>query len=115
MSRVEEKLKYKKKKKQLLLILILILVFLVTGILAVDYALREMMALDETKVLGYEVQEQYTVLYIVGESIYIKNESIDRVTVFVEEGYYRILQQLHRFVEKIGNVGVYRHFFSNTT
>ncbi|AOY77573.1 hypothetical protein [Clostridium formicaceticum] len=115
MSRVEEKLKYRRKRRQLLLILTLIFVFLIMGVLSVDYALREMMALDEAKVLGYDVQENYTVLYVVGESIYIKNESIDKVTLFIEEGYHKILQQFHRLMEGIGNVGIPRHFFSNTT
>ncbi|WP_090444081.1 hypothetical protein [Natronincola peptidivorans] len=111
MSRRQMKIENKKKAKQLRMILIFIMIFLIIGILSVDYALREMLALEDTRVLGYELEEENVVLYVIGEKIYIANEKIEEIYVMLETGYSRIMDEIYHLFERIKNVGRNRHFF----
>lgn len=105
MSRVEIKRGIKKKKRQLKILLVLIMMLLITGILSVDYALREMLALEGARALGYERQEEYTIVDFMGKSIYIENEKIEGIYTYIEDGYYKILEQVNGILKKIKNVG----------
>lgn len=105
MSRIERKIENKKKKRQLKIVLFLIFILMVTGILSVDFALREMLALEDTRVFGYEPQQDYILLYLIGEKVYIEKEKVEEIQVFIQETYYIILDQVKDIVEKIKNVG----------
>lgn len=104
MSRIQTKIQNKKKKRQLKGFIILVILFLILGIVSVDYALREMLALNEIRAIGYELQEEEVVIYLLGETFYIANERVNEVYLFFQEGYYKI-------IEKIKNVGVTDIFF----
>ncbi|SDK37330.1 hypothetical protein SAMN05660472_01139 [Natronincola ferrireducens] len=82
----------------------MVILFLILGIVSVDYALREMLALNEIRAIGYELQEEEVVIYLLGETFYIANERVNEVYLFFQEGYYKI-------IEKIKNVGVTDIFF----
>ncbi|SNT15151.1 hypothetical protein SAMN05446037_104514 [Anaerovirgula multivorans] len=113
MSRIERKIEHRKKKRQLKIFLFLIFIFMIIGILSVDSAIREMLALEDTRVFGYEAQQDYILFYLMGEQIYIEQEKVEEIQVFIEEIYYNIIEQVNNMLERIKNVGLNRHFFSN--
>lgn len=115
MSRIEIKIENRKRKKKLRVCLFFIFIFMIIGVLSVDFALREMLALEETRVFGYELQPDHVVLYIVGEKVYIENERIEEMQTFIKVAYDSFKEQVNYIIEKIKNVEVNRHFFSNST
>jgi len=100
MSRVEIKREIKRKKRQLRLLMVFIVILLMTGILSVDYALREMLALEGVRVLGYEMQEEYIVVDFMGKSIYIENEKIEKIYTYIDEGYHQFLKEVKGTLKK---------------
>lgn len=111
MSRRQIKLENKKKKRQLKLFLFFILLFMIIGILSVDYALREMLALEDAGVFSYERQQNYFILYFLGEKIYIENEKIEKIQVLMEGVYDDLKENVYHIIEKIKDVGITDIFF----
>ncbi len=91
----------KKKKRQLRLILFCILIILIIGMLGVDLALREMLALEDTKVLGFDIGDEYLTLYGLGHKIYIENSKIDKIHLYLRRVYLDIKRNGKNIIGKI--------------
>lgn len=76
-GRMEEKKVLKRKKRYVRLGLLLLLSLLVLGLLATDYALRNMMALfDGGQLFSYGRENNIHYLEIMGHEFYIDHENI---------------------------------------
>lgn len=84
---------------------------MIIGILSVDYALREMLALEDAGVFSYERQQNYFILYFLGEKIYIENEKIEKIQVLMEGVYDDLKENVYHIIEKIKDVGITDIFF----
>ncbi|MCC5910324.1 MAG: hypothetical protein JJT76_07800 [Clostridiaceae bacterium] len=111
MSRKKAKIEHRKHKKKVILSLAIIFIFLWVGVVAVDYAVRDMLGIEDTKVLGFEVRQEEYVVFTLGNIRYIEKEA-------VEEKIQNIQQQLYTILERIKNVkmsGITDIFFEVTT
>lgn len=92
MSRVEQKKLKKRKSYRVSMLIFLIVLFLFVGIVITDNALKQMMALEEEgPVLGYERQEHYHLINLLGRTFYIDQRVIDKRTkeagLWLKESY----------------------------
>lgn len=77
MSRMEKKKNIQKKKKYRKLLVLFVVMFLISGVYITDYTLREVLAIEDTRVAGYEKDSNNYVIYLLGEKIHVKKEVVE--------------------------------------
>lgn len=84
MSRMMKRKNQKKVKRQIGAGMLMILILLLTGLLVVDGAHREMMAAYEEKpVLGYQLQGEDLTLYFVGKDLTLNQHEISEAIAYL--------------------------------
>ncbi len=101
MGRMERKLENRKRKKKLQIFLFFIIIIMVVGIVLVDFATREMMALDDTRVLGYESSNDSLLIYALGQKVYIQHEKIEEYQGIIKNVCLVIKEEANKFFLKI--------------
>ena len=101
MNRVERKKLKKKKGFTTTILVVCLIVFLFIGIIITDNALRQMMALgEEGRVFGYEREENYHLINLLGRTFYVDQRVIDDKTreasLWLRESYDHIKRSLAR-------------------
>lgn len=101
MSRVERKKLKKKKNYRVTITVLLIIVFLFVGIMITDNALRQMMDLGrEGRVFGYQREDNYHLINLLGRTFYVDQRIIDEKTIeantWLKESYWSIKRYISR-------------------
>ncbi|NLM04287.1 MAG: hypothetical protein GX214_04640 [Clostridiales bacterium] len=99
MSRVEIKKEIKIKRRRLKFVLLLIFILQILGLLLVDNALREILALDGAKVLGYEIKDKYISIDFMGKTNYIARGKIDYTYEIIQNKYEKIIEKFNNFLK----------------
>lgn len=103
MSRMELKKQQKKSTRFISFVFMLIFIILIAGLMATDYAMREMLALfDGSRLLGYGRVEELHEIYLMGDIYYInQTEAKEQVTqwatsikAWINSGYRWIKDKL---------------------
>jgi hypothetical protein len=105
MSRIDRKIESKKKKRQLSVFIVSMIFFLMIGLFAVDYTLRDVLALDHGKMAGYESQPDKIIIYFFGESLELDRKKIyfkvEKGKLFMEEKWDRFQEEVNQIKNKL--------------
>ncbi|KAB3530738.1 hypothetical protein F8153_06410 [Alkaliphilus serpentinus] len=86
MSRMELKKQRKKSTRMVKLLFLLIFLLLLGGLMATDYTMREMLAIYDGKLLGYERMEDLHGIYLMGNIYYIDGALVrEKVSLWTSE------------------------------
>ena len=100
MGRVEQRKQIRKKRKRARFLIICLLIFMILGLVATDYAIREMLAIEESRVIGFTRELDNYKIYFMGEEFFIEYDRIEQVR---EEIYSFSKDQIEGIQDWIGN------------
>lgn len=106
MSRTERKKAQKKEKSYLKLCIFITILLLISGLIAVDYQIRAMLAIDEATLIGYErLENNQYIIYLMGDShlidVTILAAQIDNKFAEFKEIAYNIKSNLVETLNRI--------------
>ncbi|SCX94921.1 hypothetical protein SAMN03080606_00556 [Alkaliphilus peptidifermentans DSM 18978] len=103
---MEAKKNEKKKRRKLRLVFSLIMVLLISGLIATDYATREMMAIVDGRVLGYTKNDNIHSFFLLGDVYDIDQKvMMDSIHNFLYQARVYFIKSSNWISKLIQNVG----------